>query len=80
MPAKILVVDDDLQQRSDLAEMVQSLGFEVAMATDGEDALAKLRSFKADVILTDLMMPRMDGVALLQVLSGSAVTGPQPSC
>jgi DNA-binding NtrC family response regulator len=69
MPAKILVVDDDLQQRSDLAEMVESLGFEVATATDGEDALAKLASFRPNAILTDLVMPRMDGVALLKVLA-----------
>src|SRR5580658_8212927 len=69
MPAQILVVDDDSQQRSDLAEMVESLGFEVATATDGEDALAKLISFPANVILTDLVMPRMDGIALLKVLA-----------
>jgi DNA-binding NtrC family response regulator len=68
MPAQILVVDDDFQQRSDLAEMVESMGFEVATATDGEDALAKLVSFPANVILTDLVMPRMDGAALLRVL------------
>jgi DNA-binding NtrC family response regulator len=67
--AQILVVDDDAQQRSDIAEMVESLGFHVATATDGEDALVKLNSFPADVILTDLMMPRMDGVALLRVLA-----------
>jgi DNA-binding NtrC family response regulator len=69
MPAQILVVDDDVQQRSDLAEMVESLGYQVATATDGEDALAKLISFPANVILTDLVMPRMDGVALLKVLA-----------
>jgi len=69
MPAHILVVDDDSQQRSDLAEMVESLGFQVSTATDGEDALAKLASFPANVILTDLVMPRMDGIALLKVLA-----------
>src|SRR5580704_2367838 len=69
MPAQILVVDDDSQQRSDLAEMVESLGYQVATATDGEDALAKLVSRPANVILTDLVMPRMDGVALLKVLA-----------
>jgi DNA-binding NtrC family response regulator len=69
MAARILVVDDDFQQRSDLAEMVESLGFEVATASDGEDALAKLISFPANVILTDLVMPRMDGIALLKVLA-----------
>ena len=69
MSARILVVDDDNQQRTDIAEMIESLGFEVATATNGEDALAKLNTFPADVILTDLVMPRMDGVALLTVLA-----------
>src|SRR5580700_5693862 len=69
MSANILVVDDDFHQRSDLAEMVESLGYKAATATDGEDALAKLISFPANVILTDLVMPRMDGVALLKVLA-----------
>ena len=69
MQAKILVVDDDLQQRSDLAEMVESLGFEVATATDGQDALAKLASFRPNAILTDLVMPPMDGDAFLKVLA-----------
>jgi DNA-binding NtrC family response regulator len=69
MSAQILIVDDDYQQRSDLAEMVESLGFEVGTAANGEEALAKLVSFHADVILTDLVMPRMDGVALLKALA-----------
>jgi DNA-binding NtrC family response regulator len=69
MSAQILVVDDDFQQRSDLADMVESMGFQVATASDGEDALAKLVSFPANAILTDLVMPRMDGAALLKVLA-----------
>jgi DNA-binding NtrC family response regulator len=69
MPAQILVVDDDLSQRQDLAEMVSSLGFEVEMAEDGQEALAKLAHFPASAILTDLVMPRMDGVALLKELA-----------
>jgi DNA-binding NtrC family response regulator len=69
MSAQILVVEDDFQQRSDLAEMVESMGFRVTTASDGEDALAKLVSFPANVILTDLVMPRMDGAALLRVLA-----------
>lgn len=69
MPAKILVVDDDDNQRSDLAEMVASLGFQVAVATGGAEALQKLASFPARVILTDLVMPGLDGVALLKELA-----------
>jgi DNA-binding NtrC family response regulator len=69
MSAKILVVDDDFQQRSDLAVMLESFGFDALTASDGEDALAKLVSFPANAILTDLIMPRMDGTALLKVLA-----------
>jgi DNA-binding NtrC family response regulator len=69
MPAKILVVDDDADQRSDLAEMVASLGFQVATATGGAEALQKLASFPARAILTDLVMPGLDGVALLKELA-----------
>jgi DNA-binding NtrC family response regulator len=76
MAAQILVVDDDSQQRSDIAQMIDSLGFQVATATDGEDALAKLTSFPANVILTDLVMPRMDGVALLKVLAERGIRTP----
>ena len=39
MPAHILVVDDDAQQRSDMAEMVRSLGYRVTTAADGREAL-----------------------------------------
>jgi len=68
MSARILLVDDDAEQRSDLAEMVTSLGFQVATAADGREALNKLASFPAKAILTDLVMPRMDGFALLKEL------------
>jgi DNA-binding NtrC family response regulator len=69
MPDKILVVDDDPDQRSDLSESVASLGFEVSTASGGIEALQKLESFPATVILTDLVMPGMDGVALLKQLA-----------
>jgi DNA-binding NtrC family response regulator len=69
MEAKILVVDDDADQRFDLAEMVTSLGFQVAMATGGAEALQKLASFPARAILTDLVMPGLDGAALLKELA-----------
>jgi DNA-binding NtrC family response regulator len=69
MPAHILVVDDDAQQRADLAQIVSSLGYEVTTAADGGEALSKLASVPASAILTDLVMPGMDGVALLKELS-----------
>ncbi len=69
MPAQILVVDDDDTQRSDLAEMVRSLGFQTETAADGGEALEKLAHFSANAILTDLVMPGMDGIALLKELA-----------
>ena len=68
MAAHILVVDDDAQQRADLAEIVKSLGYEVTTAADGNEALNKLASVPVNAILTDLVMPGMDGVALLKEL------------
>src|SRR5260370_754591 len=69
MPAHILVVEDDADQRSDLAEIVKSLGYQVTTAADGREALSKLAILPASAILTDLVMPRMDGVALLKELA-----------
>ena len=69
MPAHILVVDDDAEQRADLAQIVASLGYEVSTAADGGEALSKLASVPASAILTDLVMPGMDGVALLKELA-----------
>ena len=68
MAAHILVVDDDAQQRADLAEIVRSLGYEVTTAADGSEALNKMASVPVNAILTDLVMPGMDGVALLKEL------------
>lgn len=65
---RILVVDDDPQERRDLAQIVTSLGYVPEMAGDGEEALEKLGSVPVHAILTDLMMPRMDGYTLLKTL------------
>lgn len=69
LSSQILIVDDDAGQRSDLAEMVASLGFQVTTAEDGAEALQKLTSSRASAILTDLVMPRMDGFQLLKELA-----------
>jgi DNA-binding NtrC family response regulator len=69
-PARVLVVDDDQQERQDLAKIVTSLGYAPEIASDGEEALEKLGSVPVDAIVTDLMMPRMDGYTLLKTLLG----------
>jgi DNA-binding NtrC family response regulator len=65
---RILVVDDEANQRSALAAMLGSWGYASAQAGDGLEALEKLESFDADVLITDLMMPRLDGAGLLKKL------------
>jgi DNA-binding NtrC family response regulator len=69
LPAHILVVDDDAGQRSDLAETVEALGYRAATAADGREALSKLTAIAPSVILTDLVMPAMDGMRFLKELA-----------
>ena len=65
---RVLVVDDEESQRTALAGMIALWGYVVETASDGQEALDKLPAFDAHVIVTDLMMPRMDGQELLRRL------------
>jgi len=65
---RVLVVDDEESQRTALASMIALWGYAVETASDGQEALEKLAAFGAHVIVTDLMMPRMDGNELLRRL------------
>jgi DNA-binding NtrC family response regulator len=65
---KVLIVDDEANQRSGLAAMVAEWGMTPETAADGNEALEKLAEFPADVILTDLNMPGLDGFGLLERL------------
>lgn len=73
---RVLVVDDEANQRSALASMIQAWGYEAATAADGEQALEVLREFDAWAIVTDLMMPRMDGSDLLRRLKAQGNAPP----
>lgn len=63
---RILITDDDFDLRELLTEAVRNWGYEVSVAKDGDEALRKLRMERFDIVITDLMMPGMDGLALLQ--------------
>jgi DNA-binding NtrC family response regulator len=65
-PRRVLVVDDDAEQLAALTSLVRARGFTVETAADGGEALEKLASFLPDVLVTDLVMPRMDGFELLR--------------
>lgn len=62
---RVLVVDDEANARNALAELLAEEGYETATASDGRKALDLLPSFDPDVILTDLKMPGVDGLELL---------------
>src|SRR3954467_5655965 len=66
MADRVLVVDDELSLRKVLAATLQREGYEVQVASDGEEALAALDRDGADVRAHDLVMPKMDGLSLLR--------------
>jgi signal transduction histidine kinase/DNA-binding response OmpR family regulator len=65
---KILVVDDRWENRTVLINMLESIGFEVEQAADGQDGLEKAVESEPDLILVDLVMPVMDGYQMTQQL------------
>lgn len=62
----ILIVDDDAQLRAALKEAVARIGYSVLLAEDPVDALKKLEETSVSMIVTDMKMPRMDGVAFIK--------------
>jgi len=71
LSGRILIVDDDKRECAALAAMLADSGFQTQIAGDGFDALERLTTFNADVIVADLSMPRMDGFELLRHLQAS---------
>lgn len=73
-PGRILVVDDDPQSRQLLRGILKENGHHVTEAVDGEDALAAIRREPPDVILLDVMMPRLDGFEVCRRVKGDPCT------
>ena len=66
LKGRVLIVDDEANAREALAELLADEGYETETASDGQKALGKLEPFEPDVILTDLKMPGLDGLGLLE--------------
>lgn len=64
----ILAVDDSASMRQMVSFTLKGAGFGVTEAIDGEDALSKAKNGKFDLVLTDVNMPKMDGIALIKAL------------
>jgi DNA-binding response OmpR family regulator len=68
MPDKILVVDDDPDIRDAATIILESQGYEVVTASNGVECLASIKSENPDLLILDLLMPKMDGFAVCKEL------------
>ncbi len=71
---KILIVEDEENERTGLAELVSSWGYRAETARDGAEGLEKMASWSPAIVVTDLKMPRMGGLELLERIASQAQT------
>ncbi|HSJ64775.1 MAG TPA: sigma-54 dependent transcriptional regulator [Gemmatimonadaceae bacterium] len=72
--AKILIADDEQKITAGLSAVLEDEGYSVAVAHDGEQALRLLQDDAYGVVLADLMMPKLDGIALLKAMQGGDIS------
>lgn len=75
---KLLIIDDDSTLLRVYHDYFQKLGYDVTTASDGEMGLAQARATRPDCLLLDVMMPKMDGLAMLQQLRKDAMLAETP--
>jgi signal transduction histidine kinase/ActR/RegA family two-component response regulator len=71
---RVLVADDDEVSRGLTCDLLVNLGFEVRRAVDGRSALEQIRRERPDAVITDLVMPQVDGLELARALRSDAAT------
>src|SRR5580698_10129656 len=71
---KVLIVEDEENERSGLSEIVTSWGYRTETARDGVEGLEKATQWSPSIVITDLKMPRMGGIELLERLAEQAQT------
>src|SRR5258708_33860643 len=69
---RILIIDDEANARAALSEILQEEGYATETAADGFKGLGKLEEFQPDVVLTDLKMPGLDGLAFMEKARAAA--------
>ncbi|MFZ5452542.1 MAG: response regulator [Thermodesulfobacteriota bacterium] len=72
MSKVIMTVDDSASVRQMVSFTLKAAGYEVITAVDGKDALGKLNGDTIHLVITDLNMPNLDGIGLIQQLRGNA--------
>jgi len=78
MPLVVLVVDDSMLIRHTVCRFLEQRGFSVASATNGQEALEVLNQIRPDLIITDILMPKMGGVELITALKSNPKTAAIP--
>ncbi len=78
--AKILIIDDERAIRNTLKDILSFEGYEVAVAEDGRKGVEEARKGQYDLIYTDVKMPEMDGIEVLDALKNSATEGDCVDC
>ncbi|MEM1382999.1 MAG: response regulator [Pseudomonadota bacterium] len=68
MSKTVLTVDDSASMRAAVRELLEDLGHEVVEAEDGQDGLDVLSKNQVDLVITDLNMPRMDGIGFIRAV------------
>ncbi len=75
---KILAAEDDKLISASLCDALTAAGYEPTPAYDGEEAVAKAKELKPDLILLDIMMPKLDGISVLWELKANPETAKTP--
>ncbi len=76
--AKVIIIEDEVTLVRNLAEKLRGDGFNVITAADGEDGLDKIRSERPDLIILDIMLPRLDGLSICRIVRHDASTAHIP--
>ena len=66
--AKILVIDDDATIQMVFSQFLTSLGHEIMQAENGKEGMSRIQETRPDLVITDIMMPEMDGLEILMQL------------
>src|SRR5687768_7543082 len=74
MAERILVVDDQRTNAEMLAGLLRNIGYQVDTATDGESALARMQAEVPDLVVSDILMPKMDGFELCRRIRAEPAT------
>jgi DNA-binding response OmpR family regulator len=72
--ARVLVIEDDVSLGALVARALGTSGYDVEVATDGLDGLTKLDKHPPDLVIVDVMMPHLDGMALVRAIKGHRET------